>query len=389
MAKTLKDILEVAKPVSASDKEFVTKHTIKKTPDADKNGDDVFNATKIKTYKRAPTHGYDAGADEKAYEVKCSNTAAGVACPVHGASKCPGYMSEGKKSLSDILEKHLTSNEKSKREEIAMAIKRENPSMPMGKKMAIATAQAKKVAEEVDLDENAFNQLGQKKPVGDILPAPAKGSVPIHGKKFKEGDIVVPHAGPHAGVKHKVVVARAGSVNMIPLGISAKEDKYNSSTVRAKHEHLSPYIAEETDLDEAAMKYAQVDPNKVKKVIDAHRKENPGEVARHMGNGKIAYTGPKMNTNLGESYEELDEGVAKDMHDTHHKRAMAALNDIGKHLMKQKAMCDKSDNKWAHQDNAWAMKDISRQLEDMAQGAAQRTENMTPVPTPKDTVRGY
>ena len=101
------------------------------------------------------------------------------------------------------------------------------------------------------LDENAFNQLGQKKPVGDILPAPAKGVVPKHGKKFKEGDIVVPHAGPHAGVKHKVVFARKGSVNMIPLGISAKEDKYDSATVRANHEHLSPYIAEEADLDEA------------------------------------------------------------------------------------------------------------------------------------------
>lgn len=44
-------------------------------------------------------------------------------------------------------EKTLTSNEKKKREEIAQAIKRDNPDMPMAKKMAIATAQAKKVAE--------------------------------------------------------------------------------------------------------------------------------------------------------------------------------------------------------------------------------------------------
>jgi hypothetical protein len=33
------------------------------------------------------------------------------------------------------------------------------------------------------------------------------------------------------------------------------------------------------------------------------------------------------------------------------------------------------------------MKDTARQLEDMAQGAAQRTENMTPVLTP--SIRGY
>lgn len=50
---------------------------------------------------------------------------------------------------SDISERHLTPKEKSEREEIAQAIARENPNMPMGKKMAIATAQAKKVAEDL------------------------------------------------------------------------------------------------------------------------------------------------------------------------------------------------------------------------------------------------
>ena len=44
-------------------------------------------------------------------------------------------------------EKKLTSAEMKKREEVAKAIKRDNPEMPMGKKMAIATATAKKVAE--------------------------------------------------------------------------------------------------------------------------------------------------------------------------------------------------------------------------------------------------
>jgi len=46
-------------------------------------------------------------------------------------------------------EKKLTDAELKKREEIAQAIERENPEMDMGKKMAIATAQAKKVAEEI------------------------------------------------------------------------------------------------------------------------------------------------------------------------------------------------------------------------------------------------
>ena len=46
-----------------------------------------------------------------------------------------------------VEEKTLTPAEKKKREEIAKAMERENPGMDMRKKMAIATWQAKKVAE--------------------------------------------------------------------------------------------------------------------------------------------------------------------------------------------------------------------------------------------------
>lgn len=51
------------------------------------------------------------------------------------------------KTFFELREKHLTPAEMKKREEVAKAIKRENPNMPMAKKMAIATATAKKVAE--------------------------------------------------------------------------------------------------------------------------------------------------------------------------------------------------------------------------------------------------
>lgn len=53
----------------------------------------------------------------------------------------------GMSSEEDMNEKTLTPAELKKREEVAKAIKRENPNMPMAKKMAIATATAKKVAE--------------------------------------------------------------------------------------------------------------------------------------------------------------------------------------------------------------------------------------------------
>lgn len=57
--------------------------------------------------------------------------------------------SQGKmEEETELDEKKLTSAEMKKREEVAKAIERDNPDMPMGKKMAIATATAKKVAEE-------------------------------------------------------------------------------------------------------------------------------------------------------------------------------------------------------------------------------------------------
>jgi hypothetical protein len=47
----------------------------------------------------------------------------------------------------DLQEKTLTPAEMKKREEIATALKREHPDWPMAKKMAIATAAAKKAVE--------------------------------------------------------------------------------------------------------------------------------------------------------------------------------------------------------------------------------------------------
>ncbi len=52
-----------------------------------------------------------------------------------------------------MQEKKLTDAEMKKREEIAKAIEKDNPNMPMDKKMAIATATAKRVAEEEEPDK--------------------------------------------------------------------------------------------------------------------------------------------------------------------------------------------------------------------------------------------
>lgn len=65
-----------------------------------------------------------------------------------------GSMNAFKQFRNQLQEKTLTPAEMKKREEVAKAIERENPNMPMGMKMAIATKTAKRVAEDTDqLDE--------------------------------------------------------------------------------------------------------------------------------------------------------------------------------------------------------------------------------------------
>ena len=59
----------------------------------------------------------------------------------------PSFSKAELKKMGYAVEKTLTSAEKKKKEEIAKAIERDNPDMPMAKKMAIATATAKRVAE--------------------------------------------------------------------------------------------------------------------------------------------------------------------------------------------------------------------------------------------------
>lgn len=151
--KTLKQLLEAKKPEvptpsspvepdsvtsyvpkTKDEKRFMDKHVVKKTDDRNGNGDDHFRATNVKAYDRsASRHGYNTKEDQAVYEEKTMKTLAQV-----------------------LGEKHLTPAEMKKREEIAKGIEKSSPGMPMGKKMAIATAKAKQVAEETEqLDEAA------------------------------------------------------------------------------------------------------------------------------------------------------------------------------------------------------------------------------------------
>lgn len=185
MAKALKDILEVYAPRSKDEKRFKDKHVVARSKlDKPSEDDDVFNANNVKVIDREKTkHGYNPNKDESVYESVHAMALHVKPVKVNGKTKYKVHavgseLADGIKvgeHLSDtqlddasemgakikhikeeaIDEKTLTPAEMKKREEIAKAIARENPKMPMSKKMAIATATAKKVAEEVeDINES-------------------------------------------------------------------------------------------------------------------------------------------------------------------------------------------------------------------------------------------
>ena len=93
------------------------------------------------------------------------------------------------RSVRDYLEsekmeeKTLTPAELKKREKIAKAIERDNPDMPMDKKMAIATATAKRVAEG-KVDEISSNKLGDymRKSAADV--SKSRGDVRRQDKRI-------------------------------------------------------------------------------------------------------------------------------------------------------------------------------------------------------------
>ena len=109
-------------PKTKDEKRFMDKHVVKKTEDANGNGDDHFRATNVKPHDRSKGHGYNTGEDQKVYESR---------------------------TLTSILaERHMTPAEMKKREDIAQGIEKSDPGMAMSKKMAIATSKAMK--EDVD-----------------------------------------------------------------------------------------------------------------------------------------------------------------------------------------------------------------------------------------------
>jgi len=183
---------------SEGTQEFVNDHEIEVIADRNGNGDEVFKGSVVKTVDRKKEkHGYNA------------------------------------KESEDVNERRLTMKELSKREEVAKAIERENPGIDMSKKMAIATATAKKVAEALDphakAKENVEFHHGQATDYAKEI-----GSMLGDYKKHLKGE-------KHVGEYHAVDIAQ------IHGGLKQVHDALKYAVMGIKPVKTSVAIAEEVE----------------------------------------------------------------------------------------------------------------------------------------------
>lgn len=143
-----------------------------------------------------------------------------------------------------IEEKHLTPAELKKREEVAKSMEKENPGMPMGKKMAIATSVAKRVAEAVvgtkpktEKEKKLAAMSGDKNTIthGDVLKARGVTKEEVTQEEVEQIDELnkdtmlsyISKAVPSVGTKERV--AKGLEVNADRAKTKAKKVMYSNS----------------------------------------------------------------------------------------------------------------------------------------------------------------
>ena len=114
--KSLKDIIakdakSAGRNIPKGEADFLAKHEVEKTEDANGNGDDIFNAKKVKPEEKSQIdagkrHGYRGAEDVAAYEetiyekgMECNKSSAKIYCPVHGKKEC----SEDSEEIDEVL----------------------------------------------------------------------------------------------------------------------------------------------------------------------------------------------------------------------------------------------------------------------------------------------
>lgn len=224
----------------------------------------------------------------------------------------------------DINEKKLTPAELKKREEIAKAMERENPGMDMGKKMAIATAQAKKVAESQEIEE-ASNGLHM-----DIAKAVDK-----HIAKYK---------------------ALGGDEQFADRLHGAGENlaKKHGMKPEQMHKHINNYVSQRVDslkesqpLSFNEYREAISEQDKQKPYVSSDRKGNY-EVLGNRGQTKASFTQKEH----GYSARQKAQQHLKKNYDAYMKEEAGELEEVKKLVGNQKKLDTDKDGKLERSDFA-------------------------------------
>jgi hypothetical protein len=185
------------------------------------------------------------------------------------------------KNFKDLREKTLTPAEKKKREEIAKAMERENPGMDMKKKMAIATWQAKKVAEAKDPNEYD-----------------------------KEGDMMKNQLRQICSANEKLM-KMVGDDDNLPEWVQNKVTKA-TDYIRSVRDYLDAEDSDEDDEDESMEESVTISPlQKIrmdKEKADRNKDDKDKSQAKRMTDKQ--YAGYKVK--MKEETEELDE-ISRDL----------------------------------------------------------------------------
>lgn len=259
-------------PKTKDEKRFMDKHVVKKTDDVNGNGDDHFRASNIKAYDRAATrHGYNTKQDQEVYEDKQLKT------------------------LTQILgEKTLTSAEMKKREEVAQAMERDNPGMDKSKKMAIATATAKRVAEEAEqIDELSVSTMkSAKEKLGNMAHDAHMDDNKYAAQMYAKRAMKV-----KAGLRRREVIAanKQRATN--------EEVDFDQLDEAARHDQYSTYHAGVKDM-----------LKKLSTVVDAHKEAamSPTDYNKEKGgnlhSGHV-YAMKNMHRTLQDMHDNLQQDV--------------------------------------------------------------------------------
>ena len=228
-----------------------------------------------------------------------------------------------------VEEKTLTPAEKKKREEIAKAMERDNPGMDMKKKMAIATWQAKKVAEvtisplqkiRMDKEKADRNKDDKDKPQSKRMTDKQYAGYKVKMKEESELEEGLYHVeyGRSGKLTHQVVAKDAKDAHQKAMAHLKKKNpklahpdyadtfhKPSITHIKGNEPRADKYKTEATEIDEISLSHLSNTIAKSTGTKNVKTAMKPGEVKKGLDDLKkrLATLGqePKM---AKEAYEE-------------------------------------------------------------------------------------